>query len=203
MLFYYNVVSFLLQKHTAANISAKLKAVLSQCDLDIADNIVAITTDSAANMILAGKLLNVRRLPCVAHIVHNFVQTAIDKTNLVNILAKIKKIVYFFNCSTTAKNDLDEARRKEGKTVYGVTQSCPTRWKSEFSMMERFIELKNELQLVIMRHPNCEAMLNAVCITEVLQLLKPFKEFTIEMSAEKTPTAFGNSYGQSMHDCHQ
>lgn len=92
--------------------------------------LVEMSTDSAPNMVKAVRLLGVDRIPCVAHIIHNYVQKVITTSKIVkddkevcelNVqIQKMMAIVTYFKHNTTAKCILDGVRMAEDKTILAL-----------------------------------------------------------------------------------
>lgn len=143
-------------------------------------------------MIFAKALTEYRSIECVAHKIHLLVTDAIDDSPIKEIVDKMKKIITFFKQSTTAKAELDAFRVEGDLKVYSLLQSVPTRWDSVYLMMERFMELKDDLAKVILKHKDCESMCTALqleVVNEAMDMLFQFHDFTKEMSSEEMPTS--------------
>ena len=75
-----------------------------------------------------------------------------------------------------------------GKTKLKVKQACITRWNSEYLMLERFMELKDELTLALLKLKSDFQMLNLnelIILEKIIQVLKPIYDYTIRLSDEK------------------
>ncbi|XP_039967783.1 zinc finger BED domain-containing protein 4-like [Bactrocera tryoni] len=73
-----------------------------------------------------------------------------------------------------------------GVTAHFLVLAVPTRWNSTYYMIERFIELREIVNNIIIRHKNAPAMLHAselAHLSSVLQVLRPIEAATKEVSA--------------------
>lgn len=184
--------NFSFQSHTGVYIMTKLQFILESFGLHENEKvkILSITTDSAANMILAKELTEFRSVECVAHKIHLLVIDAINGSSVKAIFDQMKKIVTFFKQSTTAKAELDALRKADDNKVYSLLQSVPTRWDSDYIMMDRFLELRDDLAKVILKHKDCEPLTSKqLVVSEVVDILFLFHDFTNEMSSEASATS--------------
>lgn len=78
---------YLPESHTADNIAVMIRGVLAEYDLYI-DDIVTFTTDNAANMKAAARVLNVVRIPCFGHILHNAINKALEDQPTIETMVK-------------------------------------------------------------------------------------------------------------------
>ena len=79
--------------HTAENLATMIRGILSEYDLYM-DDITTFTTDNAANMKAAARVLGVSRIPCFGHILHNAINNAIkDNEKIQDMLTTCRTIV--------------------------------------------------------------------------------------------------------------
>lgn len=188
--------------HTANLLSEVITDEL--IEWNILCKVIAIVTDGGANIKLAVKLMNIPHVPCAAHKFNLIVQQALqisgddtigteqDANTLKNILKKCRNIVGFFKRSEVGNRMLVEKQKQLGITqVLKVKQDVCTRWNSTLFMLERLVKLKEPLTISIMSIKEAPINLNSdewIIIEDVIPLLKPFENLTVELSAEQYPT---------------
>lgn len=117
----------------------------------IANRIVAITTDNAANIKNAVKLLNEEfyiekpliRIPCFAHTLNLVVQNSIIRIS--DTVRKVKSIVELFHISPGALEKLRERQSQFNEPYIIPRNDCITRWNSTFDMLESIVRIKSSL----------------------------------------------------------
>lgn len=173
---------------------------------NIYEKVIAITTDGGANIKSAVRLMNLPHLPCIAHKLNLIVQQSLqlneiineneatndEDDNLKNILKKCRNIVGFFKRSEVGNRLLAEKQKQLGNsTILKLKQDIHTRWNSTYFMLERLIVLKEPLSIVsinLQEAPNNLDSNEWKIIEDIIPLLKPFNNLTIELSAEQYPT---------------
>lgn len=175
------------ERHTAENLCSELQRIAREWN--ISNKIVAIASDNAANILAAIRLTGWKQVPCFAHTLNLIVQSSLE--TIAELQSKIKKIVEFFKRSTQASCKLKEMQTQLGKPILSLKQDCVTRWNSTFDMINRILEVKDSLMSVIaINFPNLPNIdNNDILIMEgITDILKVFKDVTIEMSSEKQVT---------------
>lgn len=172
-------VSLNLQSHTAEYLKDRLLHVLSIYNIDIS-RVHTITTDGAANMIAAVRLLNVKNIHCIAHIINLTVQSALDiSVRALAMINDVHDIVTYFKQNLTAQAELEREQDKTPPfTSLKLVQSVPTRWNSSLDMVERFLQLSNEVAVVLVKRDRTDMIIskaNLEVLHEIVTVLKPFK----------------------------
>lgn len=176
-------------QHTADNISLALKRITEEWG--ITDKVVAVVTDSGANMVAAVHKAGWRHHPCFAHTLNLIgLKTVPLKTvpEVVNVLEKCSAIVSFFHHSTQATQKLRGIQQQLKVAEHKLIQSVDTRWNSVFYMLEGLCEQNEAVTTAL-----CLLGRNALCLNEgelslikhTVDVLRPFEEVTQEVSAEK------------------
>lgn len=148
--------------------------------------------------------MNIPHVPCAAHKFNLIVQQALqineddttgteqDANTLKNILKKCRNIVGFFKRSEVGNRMLMEKQKQLGITqVLKVKQDVCIRWNSTLFMLERLVKLKEPLTILIVSINEAPINLNSdewIIIEDVIPLLKPFENLTVELSAEQYPS---------------
>ncbi|XP_069600377.1 zinc finger BED domain-containing protein 4-like [Ranitomeya imitator] len=190
----YKMVSCLLdcfeftERHTSDNLAAELFRVVKEWHIEC--KVVCCVSDNAANITKAIKGLKWTHYPCLAHTINLIVKDALKMVK--PTVDKVKMLVKFFRKSTTATEKLESIQQQMCMPQLRPIQECPTRWNSTFYMLKRIIETKDAIISTL-------ALINASVDTlsqdewevvrEICAILEPFKQVTVEISAESYVTA--------------
>ena len=175
------------QKHTAANLAEELKRITREWGVE--SKISGVVTDNAANIVAAVRLTGWKHIPCFAHTLNLIVQYGLQ--NVKDVVTKVKTIVEFFKRSPQACGKLKAMQEQLGEPCLSLKQDIVTRWNSTYDMLQRIVNVKNSLMSVIaINYPEVPTLTNEDIgvITEICNLLKVFKDCTVEMSSEKQVT---------------
>ena len=83
---------------------------------------------------------------CFAHMLQLAIADAIKECDgMVNMLTKCRKIVSHYHHSCVAGERIDRLQCLRNETEYDFIMSCPTRWNSEFLMVQRLLLLKESI----------------------------------------------------------
>ena len=180
--------------HTGEAIGEKLISISNQ--YSIANKIVSITTDSAANMIrgyetFANYLYETYQIRlihyrCAAHIINLVVQKSKLKSN--PTIERARNVIKHILSSSKLIQDLRTTQTDRAKPLELILD-CPTRWNSTFDMLERMITLKSSLLKLSIDHPDIQNLLPTIIEWDEIELLceflKPFNTATKILSANK------------------
>ncbi|XP_074603996.1 E3 SUMO-protein ligase ZBED1-like [Brevipalpus obovatus] len=154
---------------------------------------VACVTDNGANVkkAVCDLIGSSKHLPCYAHTLNLVVKNSIESSgNLGEVLKQVRSIVQYFKQSGPAADELRRAQTDDGK-VLKVKQDVETRWNSTYLMLERYMKIKDHINLALGRLPDGPSPISGPdreVIEYALKLLKPFFKITEEISAEKLVT---------------
>lgn len=173
------------ERHTSQYISEMLLRTCEEWGIN-KDNVTAVVTDNAANMVKAIELAfgKKKHIPCFAHTLNLVAEGTMACSEWQNIVSKIKSIVTWFKQSCIASDELRKATPAETKLI----QSVPTRWNSTYYMVQRFLELRTVINDIIFRHATAPPMLSGSEISiasSVLLILRPLEVATKEISGDK------------------
>lgn len=110
------------------------------------------------------------------------------------IIIKVKNIVRYFETSLICRQKLDEYQAKEGVTE--PLELCyldDTNWSCRYEMLDRFVLLKEAVEAILAEQT--DILLPGITndewteLDQILKLLKPFREITNEMIADKYVSA--------------
>jgi hypothetical protein len=173
--------------HTAEYIKERLLNVCEDWNIAV-PKIAALITDNGANITKASADLvgKSRNLPCFSHTLNLVASKVCDIENIAPLVSSVKAIVTFFRQSVSAADELRKV------TNLRPIASVPTRWNSTYFMLQRFMDIRNEIGTVLLKFPRSPRMLTAAelqQVEEVLQLLSPLEQASTEMCGEKYVTA--------------
>ncbi|XP_011702573.1 PREDICTED: zinc finger BED domain-containing protein 1-like, partial [Wasmannia auropunctata] len=185
------------ESHTEEYIGLCLMQLCQDWGINI-DCITAIVTDNAANIVKAitdtfGKKKHLR---CFAHTLSLVYPDAVKTIpSLVNLLAKVKSIVTLFKQSVVAADELRRLQFLEGKTegtVLKLIQEVPTRWNSAFYMIQRFLQLKDYINNMLLKCPKAPNMIvrdELEVLQEIVDILKPIEYVTKTIGGDTYTTS--------------
>jgi hypothetical protein len=177
--------------HIACAIDNCLKQWLSASSLSKAQ--VFVITDNAANMKAALKQLpETVHLTCFAHTLQLVVQTAVKSCpSLVNLSSKAKSIVRYFHHSPRASHNLLGAQIQLKLLQHKLKNECATRWNSTYHMLDRLVEQKDAISLVLASNEQVSSLSANEwrMAADYVSSLEPFEEATTLMSGSRYPTS--------------
>lgn len=131
-----------------------------------------------------------RHLICVDHSLSRITTVAIEQSPLFeSLLTKIRTIVTFFKKSVNAADELRALQRKELNSeaeILKLIKDEPTRWGSNFAMLERFIKLADKVSLILLRFTSVQMLTGSelAAATEGRDLLQPVAHTITELEGE-------------------
>jgi hypothetical protein len=137
---------------TAVNISAVVTARV-HAFLGEGTTIAAAISDNGPNYVNAGsKVAGGEHWPCVLHTLQLAIHDALNAytSPAKRILQRVHEIVNMIRDSTTLRATLEEKQRQAGQPVRQLVLENDTRWHSQLSMLERFVEVFDVLQGVLL-----------------------------------------------------
>lgn len=153
-----------------------------------------VVTDNGSNMKKAVHLMkHAKWVPCFAHtlqLVINKVLSLGELRDIQDLLSTARAIVGHFRRSPMACKTLEQAQEKLGTRKKRLIQDCSTRWNSQVLMLQRLIEQKSAVSLVLssvsgVRNLDGNEWKAAQFLVEAL---RPFLDATTIVSATKYPT---------------
>lgn len=123
------------------------------------ESIVIVVSDNAANIkkAITEAFGTEKHLPCFAHTL-NLIPASIIKDDIIisEFCKKVKNIVTYFKHSVVAADEL------RTQSALKLIQSVETRWNSTYNMLQRFIELADKINNILLQQPTAPVMLIAL-----------------------------------------
>ena len=180
------------EQHTAANIAEAMKKVLVQWKLD-SSKLCGATVDNAANIQKAMMdILSWKCLGCFGHTVNLCVKAGLKQRQVETAVARCSRLVTNFRKSSRAAHVLTTKQEALEKPKHKLLQEVDTRWNSTYDMIERVMEQQVPVCAALIEMKRMDLLpKDTECrlLEEMLQVLKPFKDVTVQVSAEKYVTA--------------
>lgn len=179
------------KRHFSENLQKDLERVIADYKLD--GKLISVTADNAYNIQKAIRDLkctcNVVGVGCLAHGFNLDLKKAIKHcAEVVALEDKIAKTVKFIRKCHSAKKFFEDCQRLTGRKIVKVLlRDVRTRWNSFYSSLERFVELKDALELFFAKECK-EHQLSAeewTLAEQLVKVLRPLYEATMEISGEK------------------
>ena len=207
----------LTSSHTAATIRLTVEEILAEWDIN-PSILSAILTDNGSNMVAAFKakfneddddveelvessmpddeqefldcemehdieFSSFNRISCFSHTLQLVVSKFDELDKFKELMKRAHAVVRKFNSSTKATERLIAICGKK------LVKDCPTRWNSKFLMLERLIDVKDQLKVVLdeqgwddLAASEWRTLSNITC------LLQPFAKFTSLLSGDEYTT---------------
>ena len=163
-------------KTSAENIAEAIRKTVH--DFNIADKIVSITTDNAANCTAAVRLLDTSisgqkpiHLRCAAHSVNLIVKKGLKL--LETSLSGLRKVIHSIRSSPKKMQELENICKVKGIKFFKIKNDVPTRWNSTYLMLESIMKMRDALE-----HERAFAQFDFDALEELVQILSPFYELT-------------------------
>ena len=181
----------LAEAHTADNLAEALKDVLDRWNLD-SSNLSAITTDNASNIQKAVvDILHWKSLGCFGHTVNLCVKAGLKQQQVHTAVSRCARLVSYFRKSSRATHILTEKQEALGVKKHKLLQDVETRWNSTFDMVSRVIEQQAPICATLLDQKRMDLLpkdSEFKLLEELIVVLKPFKDVTEQMSAQKYVT---------------
>jgi len=179
-------VRLLAGPHTGQHLISAVEEICNS--YKVWNKIIACTTDNAANIVLGMGNTTFQHIRCAAHTLHLCALKALEP--VIEVINAARKIAGFFHHSPKQLARLHEEQKLCQQKKHTIPIDSSTRWSSTYNMLERLEENKIPIT-TIFRETKHECPLSPLhwdLISFVIQLLKPLKDATALLSAEKYVT---------------
>ena len=193
--------------HTSEIIKEKLKEII--INWNISNKVTFITTDNAASMIKAVRLLgddfDIERISCAAHTLQLVIGKALTCNIQIQIfILRVKRLVHFFSSPKQLEHLIAAQEQLNYPKTYRVVKDVKTRWNSSFYSWKRLLLLKKALTFLpnklkadhVKENTNDGKRLERIMLIEeewkfmedLVEILKRFEEITRLLGGSKYVT---------------
>ena len=180
--------------HTGQAIADEIYKVLVEFGLE--KKTTAITIDNGSNMVLGARILKSTltnsfiHCRCVAHVLNLVVAAGLKIVK--EHIKKLRKLIKIIRKSTKMLEELENLAKLDKKEFLRPIIDVKTRWNSTFKMINRACVLKDNIEMLLVRHTNLKDTFPSNDEWELFkdldQFLCQFNEATIVLSSQKYPT---------------
>lgn len=178
------------QAHTGMNIAEEIRGIMDEWDLSL-DQVSAVTTDNASNMVLAMNVLEWTRIPCFSHSLQLAVEDALKLPQVSHALARCRRLVSHFHHSTKSTYLLRQKQVDLHQEQLCLIRDVQTRWNSSYYMAERIILMQQPLSATLYAIRKGDLMPSDrefTILEEYIDTMKPVVEITEAIGGEKWVT---------------
>ena len=167
----------------------------------VLDKTTVVVSDTAANMLCMMNFLpnDMERVNCLNHVLQLAINDEVfEKPEVTSIIANVKAVTNYASSSVLLSEAIRKKQEDLGfKSIKTLTQDVRTRWNSTNDMVERFVELKDPITEVLESEewkdkitvkPGVKVKFTSNdwrVLERLVQVLKPFKEATLKLSAKQ------------------
>lgn len=119
------------QAHTGMNIAEEIRGIMDEWSLSL-DQVSAVTTDNASNMVLAMNFLEWTRIPCFSHSLQLAVEDALKLPQVSRALARCRRLVSHFHHSAKSAYLLRQKQVDLHQEQLCLIRDVQTRWNSSY-----------------------------------------------------------------------
>jgi hypothetical protein len=139
-------------EHSAANISAFLREVLTEFGLPM-EKLLCAVTDNALNSVNAGKKLGALSVRCAAHLLNLVVSDVLDPelakesvSETKGVIVKARGLVTRYHESKTLQGELTRLEKKNDLPEVLLVGDVRTQWNSSSAMIGRLLAVKEAVK---------------------------------------------------------
>ncbi|XP_028324388.1 zinc finger BED domain-containing protein 4-like [Gouania willdenowi] len=173
--------------HTAEDLAQGHEQLMAEWG--IRDKVTCLITNGEPVMVAGVTQLNIRHVACIAHTINSIVGKSFEDVDELKVLRfKCKNLVSFFKCCPTANECLVQLLEQMGKRGYRMIIEVEKVWTSTFRMLKCLYDLRAPLVAVmasVVTHINPLTPLDFEMIKDILSILTPIHQASVEISTEK------------------
>ena len=155
---------------------------------------LCVTVDNAANIQKAvSDVLHWNCLGCFGHTINLCVKAGLKVPQITTAVARCSRLVTFFRKSSKASHILAEKQTVLGIKNHKLIQDVDN---SMFEMVERVLQQQSPICAVLVDVKRLDLLPNDTelnILEQLVQVLNPFKEVTVQVSAEAYVNNFNSS----------
>ena len=175
------------EQHTAENIAKAVKSILERWELD-PFKLSCATVDNTANIQKAmTDILSWKCLGCFGHTINLCVKAGMKQQPVEVAVACCSRLVTYCRKSVRAAHILSTKQEALGTPHHKLLQDVDTRWNSTYDMIEHVMEQQAPICATLIEMKRMDLLPKDTefrVLEEMLKVLKPFKDVTVQMSAE-------------------
>ena len=179
------------EQHTAVNLAQTLENVLQEWKLD-STKVSGATVDHAANIQKAvTDILHWTSLGCFGHAINLCVRAGLNHPQVRTAIAHCSRLVTFFRKSAQSSHVLSKKQEALNTPQHKLCRDVVTRWNSTYDMVDRVMEQQTPICATLVEVKRMDLLPKDgefSLLEAVLKVLKPFKDVTVQISAEKYVT---------------
>ncbi|KAI4465796.1 dna replication-related element factor isoform a [Holotrichia oblita] len=173
-------------RHSPQHIAETLKNIIHNWKI----NVLVIVTDGSTKMVSTIALLeNVQHIKCFAHTLNVIIRESMHTfPEIQEIRKKCGDIIQYLRHSDNVNEVLQKLQENVSEPQLKLIPEVEIRWNSTYYMLQRFIDLKEILTAALLALKCDVEFINDnefQIIEDILKILKPFEEITVEMSREE------------------
>ena len=182
----------LYEDHTGQNIADATTDILDNWKLT-KENLVAMTTDSGANIVAAFRIVEILRISCFGHNLDLAIKKGLNINQVQRALSRCHSLVETFHRSWKKTRDLRHKQDQLDLPQHKIMGDVATRWGSTYEMVSRINEQQQAISAVLAEDRKywCKMPTDAeFAVLETLtDVLKPLSYLTDALACEKQVTA--------------
>lgn len=153
-------------------------------------HVLAIVTDGSPKMLSAIALLeDVQHIKCFAHTLNVVIKQSMESfSEIQEIRRKCGDIIQYLKHNNNAIKVLQKMQENVSEPQLDLILEVETRWNSTYYMLQKFVDLKELITATLIASESNLDFINDnefQIIEDVVKILKPFEEITVEMSTEE------------------
>lgn len=178
--------------HTAVSLEGEIRRILSDWKIRENDVILAVSENASniKNAIEDG--LRWHHYECFAHTINSIVKDGLNNNQVEKLITKIKHVLYNYDENHISDNQTMEHHRNLKRRVLTFWQDECDTWKSCFYMLQRCVDLEEEIKGIeepIEKELSVITSVEWTLTRELYLLLKPFDDVTKSINNESYCTA--------------